>query len=435
MKLNPHTTLYGFLGGPKGILENETLLLTEELLRPYRNQGGFDLLGSGRTKIETEEQFAAAQNTMEKLQLDGLVIIGGDDSNTNAAFLAQYFLQNGCGTRVIGVPKTIDGDLKNDYVEISFGFDTASKVYSEIIGNIARDALSAKKYYHVIKLMGRSASHIALECALQTHPNYTFISEEIAAKGATLDQLVNEVADMVAERAAQGKNYGVILIPEGVIEFIPQIKSLIRELNQLLAAGKSHENLSKESRAAFDALPEKIRSQLLLERDPHGNVQVSKIETEQLFIELFSKALKKRGVKFNAQAQFCGYEGRSAFPSDFDCNYCYALGHVAALLIDAGATGYMAVVQQLGDPVEKWAVLGVPLLAMMTIEARQGQDKAVIKKGLVDLSGKPFEVFKKMRGSWMLEDDYQYPGPIQFFGPKALTEAITATLRYENSRV
>lgn len=441
-KMNPESLLYGFLGGPKGIIENSHVLLDEEKLAPYRNQGGFDLIGSGRTKIEKPEQFAAALETAKSLELDGLVIIGGDDSNTNAAFLAEYFLQNGCKTSVVGVPKTIDGDLKNSYVEASFGFDTASKVYSELIGNIARDALSAKKYYHFIKLMGRSASHIALECALQTHPNYTFISEEIAAKKSSLAHLVSELADMICKRAEEGKDYGVILIPEGLIEFISQVKLLIQELNTLLANNTNQEGvlkkLSKEALECFHLLPPKIQEQLFLERDPHGNVQVSKIETEKLFIDLISKALedrKKKGQytgKFSPQPEFCGYEGRCSMPTNFDSNYCYALGHVAALLINEGLTGYMAVVENLSRSVHDWQIAGVPFLAMMTSEIRKGKENAVISKGLVDLEGKPFEMFANHRKDWMLKDDYQYPGPIQFFGPEKLTDSITKTLELES---
>lgn len=442
-KLNKKNILYGFIGGPKGIIDYTYVLLDDQKLSAYRNQGGFDLIGSGRTKIEKSEQFAAAQKSAESLQLDGLVIIGGDDSNTNAALLAEYFLQNACKTCVVGVPKTIDGDLKNAYIEASFGFDTASKVYSELIGNIARDALSAKKYYYFIKLMGRSASHITLECAFATHPNYTFISEEVAAKQLNLEELVKDVVDVICRRAEQGKDYGVILIPEGVIEFIPQVNQLIQELNSLLGNNINQEEclkqLTKDSLTCFELLPKKIQEQLFFERDPHGNVQVSKIETEQLFIELIANHLqerKNRGEytgKFTPQPQFCGYEGRSAMPSNFDSNYCYALGHVAALLINEGFTGYMAALQNLNRGVVDWEILGVPLIAMMTSEIRHGQAKPVIKKGLVELDGLPFKTFIAKRAEWMLADDYQYPGPIQFFGPEKLTESITYTLQLEKS--
>lgn len=457
-KLNGSSRLCGFLNGPSGIVENRYIEITEELLGPYRNQGGFDLIGSGRTKIETPEQFQAAKKTVQELDLDGLVIVGGDDSNTNAALLAEYFLAQKVKTRVIGVPKTIDGDLKNEYIETSFGFDTAAKTYSEIIGNILRDTLSAKKYYYFIKLMGRSASHITLECALQTHPNLAFIGEEVEAENKTLRDLTLQICDLVCERAKQGKDYGVILIPEGIVEFIPEFKILIQELNSLLAPEKNHlskleEMTSKEEKVkysiaqlspasakCFESMPQEIQTQLLIDRDPHGNVQVSKIETERLFIEMVKKELKslqKKGEykgKFSAQPHFCGYEGRSCFPSNFDSQYCYALGYVAAVLIDAGATGYMSCVQNLIQPVEEWQVGGVPLVTMMHVEERHGQPKPVIRKALVNLDGEAFDKFKQSRNAWRLNDDYHYPGPIQFFGPSALTEAATLTLEYETSR-
>lgn len=439
-KFHSESSLCGFLNGPQGIIDNRACELTEEGLAPYRNQGGFDLIGSGRTKIETPEQFQAALNTVKERGLDGLVIIGGDDSNTNAALLAEYFVQEGVSTRVVGVPKTIDGDLKNENIEVSFGFDTACKTFSEIIGNIARDSLSAKKYYFFIKLMGRSASHIALECALQTHPNFTLIGEEVAAKKKTLQELTDEICDMISNRAEQGKNYGVILIPEGIIEFIPEFKVLIAELNRLEKEFKTpRDHLSPEALQCYDSLPEEMQAQLLLERDPHGNVQVSKIETERLFISAVKKELRKRKEaghyqgKFSAQPLFCGYEGRSCLPSNFDCEYCYALGHVAALLIDGGFTGYMSSVYNLTRPTAEWKVAGIPLPSMITLEERKGKTTPVIKKALVDLQGKPFALFAEHRARWALEDDYCYPGPIQFFGAPEITDQITITL--ENERL
>lgn len=455
--LNGKSQVFGFLDGPSGIIDSKYIELNNELIDKFRNQGGFDLIGSGRTKIETKEQFSSAEKTVKALELDGLVIIGGDDSNTNAALLAEYFLDKGVKTRVIGVPKTIDGDLKNEFIETSFGFDTATKTYSEIIGNIQRDALSAKKYYFFIKLMGRSASHIALECALQTHPNNTLIGEEIEAEKKTILQITKELADIICERAAKGKDYGVVLIPEGTIEFIPECKQLISELNALLAPEHTHLanlekitdktekvryisiNLSDVARKCFDSLPEEIQIQLLLDRDPHGNVQVSKIETERLFCETVKRELKTRkkagtyGGKFSVQPLFCGYEGRSCFPSNFDSQYCYALGNVAALLIQNGKTGYMAVVQNLTKPVIEWKIAGIPLANMLHIEQRHGKAKPVIKKALVELTGKPFQSFQSQRKSWEVEDDYQYPGPIQFFGPAELTDTITQTLQLEQS--
>ncbi|MFQ5728791.1 MAG: diphosphate--fructose-6-phosphate 1-phosphotransferase [Waddliaceae bacterium] len=442
-KLNPSSCLFGFLNGPSGIVDNESIKLTETAIADFRNQGGFDLIGAGRTKIETPEQFEGAANTAKKLQLDGMVIVGGDDSNTNAALLAEYFETHNIPTRVIGAPKTIDGDLKNDQIEISFGFDTATKTFSETIGNILRDSLSAKKYYFFIKLMGRSASHIALECALQTHPNLTFIGEEIAAEQKTLQDLTNQICDMISARADLGKNYGVVLIPEGIVEFIPEFKELIIELNRLhLDPSQSREEkvayvkkqLRLSSRKCFESIPSEIQAQLLIDRDPHGNIQVSKIETERLFVQTVKEELKKRknaGTykgKFSAQPLFCGYEGRSGFPSNFDAQYCYALGHVAALLIDSGATGYMSCVQNLTRPVEDWRISGIPLTSMIHMEERKGQVKPVIQKALVELSGKPFTIFKEQRENWAMNDDYRYPGPIQFFGPTEITDSITLTL-------
>ena len=437
--IHQESKLYGFLNGPSGIVEGKEKEITAEFLAPYRNMGGFDLIGSGRTKIETGEQLDSAHKVVEKLRLDGLVIIGGDDSNTNAAVLAEYFLSKKCKTKVVGVPKTIDGDLKNAYVDVSFGFDTACKVYAELIGNIARDAFSAKKYYHFIKLMGRTASHITLECAIATHPNWAIISEECAAKNKTLKEIVSELSDMISKRAEQGKNYGVILIPEGLVEFLPDIKALIRELSALnpadLTTPQSAEGgLSPATKATYNSLPASIQKQLILERDPHGNVQVSLIETELLLIELVKKELaerNKRGVykgKFAAQHHFLGYEGRSGYPSNFDANYCNALGYSAALLLAAGFTGYMAAVFNLASSASNWNIAGVPLTMLMHLEERSGKMKAVIQKALVDLKGRAFFHFSNARGRWALEDLYRFPGPIQFFGDSSVTETIPLSL-------
>lgn len=443
-QLNANSRLFGFVDGPGGIVAGKSKELTAEILAFYLNQGGFDLIGSGRVKIETEDQLSASLATMQQLKLDGLVIIGGDDSNTNAAVLAEYFLKNHCTTKVIGVPKTIDGDLKNDLVAISFGFDTASKIYSEMIGNIARDSLSAKKYYHFIKLMGRSASHIALECALATQPNMTFIAEEVAAKKMTLIQITNEIADLIAKRAKAGKHYGTILIPEGLIECIPEVNLLIKELNQVLSAKNAISSnqvsaqLTPSSQRCFAALPERIQQQLLHTRDPHGNVQVSWIETERLFMELVTKELenkKKEGTyrgEFAPIQHFLGYEGRAGFPSFFDSHYCYALGCVAALLIDEGMTGYMSFISNLAKPVQEWGFGGVPLTSLLHIEIRKGKEKPVIQKNLVDLTAKPFTYFLQKRERWKLDDDYQYPGPIQFFGDPKLTHRVPLTLLLES---
>lgn len=433
-RIHPESKLYGFLGGPKGIVENKTIPLTSDQVRPYRNQGGFDLIGSGRTKIETPEQFQAAERTARALDLDGLVIIGGDDSNTNAALLAEYFLSTGCKTCVVGVPKTIDGDLKNAFIATSFGFDTACKTYSEIIGNIARDALSAGKYYFFIKMMGRSASHVTLECALQTHPNIALIGEEILSQKKKLAEVVNDIADMICERASQGKDYGVVLVPEGIIEFIPEMKKLISELQALDGQNVDVTKLSAASAACFQLLPQEIQQQLLMDRDPHGNVQVSKIETERLLIDMVANELKRRKAqgtyagKFSPQPFFCGYEGRSCLPSNFDCQYCYALGFAAALLIANGVTGYMSSISGLARPVGEWTPCGVPLTAMMTLEQRHGKAKPVIRKSLVELDSKVFALFKEQRDAWRQQDAYRYPGPIQFFGPAELTDAVTTTL-------
>lgn len=437
-KIDPKSTLIGFIGGPSGIVDGKYKEIDEDLLLGFRNTGGFDIIGSGRTKIETDEQLEAALRTMQSLKIDGLVVIGGDDSNTNAAILAEYFLSKKCSTKVVGVPKTIDGDLKNEWVEASFGFDTACKTYSELIGNIAKDALSAKKYYHFIKLMGRSASHIALECALQTHPNLTLIGEEVFEQKKTLSALTQEITDLICKRAEEGKNYGLILIPEGLIEFIHEMKILIKEINAILAV-KTHNDvissLSQESKATFSLIPEKIQRQLLLDRDPHGNVQVSHIATEELLIQMVKKELLKRknyNGKFNPINHFFGYEGRSAFPTNFDANYCYSLGLTAALLLLYGATGYMSVVLNLSAPVEEWKVGGVPLTAMIHIEERKGKRKPVIQKALVDLKARPFTVFAKDRKNWELEDNYLVPGPIQFAGDPTICNAITLTLQIES---
>jgi pyrophosphate--fructose-6-phosphate 1-phosphotransferase len=453
-KMNPHAQLIGFLNGPSGIIQNKFIDLTEEIIAPYRNQGGFDLIGSGRTKIQTPGQFEAVGQTLKVHGLDGLVIIGGDDSNTNAAFLAEFCQQRGLPTRIIGVPKTIDGDLKNTFIEISFGFDTASKIYSEIIGNLSRDALSAKKYYFFIKMMGRSASHITLECALQTRVNLALIGEEVAYRKQTLRDVVEHVADLVCERAQKDKDFGVILVPEGLLEFIPECQEMIQELNTLLishpplakqleqATSSSRLDLIKRSlnqKAAecFSLLPEEIQKQLLLDRDPHGNIQLSKIETERLLITLVERELthrKQQGTyigKFNPQPLFCGYEGRSGLPSNFDCQYCYALGHVAALLIRDGATGYMCCLTNLTQPIEKWEVYGVPIVNMLHFEIRKNKKQAVIQKALVDLEGPVFAVFKQQRERWRLEDLYCSPGPIQFDGSYELTQRPVLTLLYE----
>lgn len=431
-KIHPESTLIGFLNGPSGILKNESIALTAEKIAPYRNQGGFDMIGSGRTKIETPEQFQQAAQVVSSLHLDGLVIIGGDDSNTNAALLAEYFLQHNISTTVVGVPKTIDGDLKNEYIEVSFGFDTATKTYAALIGDVMRDALSAKKYWFFIKLMGRSASHITLECALQTHPNYAMIGEE----KKSLAPLVNELASLVIKRAEKNKNFGVVLIPEGIIEFIPEFQQLIKELNVVLSddvkidAKHLLNALSKESGACFAALPPEIQSQLLLDRDPHGNVQVSKIETERLFIALVKKELEKRGFQgaFNPQPLFYGYEGRSCLPSNFDAQYCNALGYAAAVLINARQTGYMACIKNLSQEIEEWQPLGVPLPLMMGLENRKGKMKPVITKALVDLNSESYKKFAEKSSEWSAEDNYLYPGPIQFYGPKEITDRLSMIL-------
>jgi diphosphate-dependent phosphofructokinase len=441
--LDRHSQLLGFIDGPAGIVSGKYKELTDALIDPYRNQGGFDLIGSGRTKIETEEQFSASLERVRSLKLDGLVIIGGDDSHTNAALLAEYFLKNACPVRVLGVPKTIDGDLKNPYVATSFGFDTACKTYSEMIGNIAHDVLSAKKYYHFIRLMGRSASHIALECALSTQPNFTCIGEEIAAKKKTWNQTVLAIADMICRRAELSKHYGIILVPEGLIEFIPEIGSLIKELNGLLAGSSAitpqdiEAKLTPPSRACYSSLPEDIQKQLLLHRDPHGNVQVSFIETEKFLMQLVEKELLSRqskgsySGKFNAVNHFFGYEGRAGFPSNFDSNYCYALGYTAALLVNNGVTGYMCSIQNLSLHPSEWQIGAVPLTSLMNMEMRKGKERPVVQKALLDLNSKAFAHFSRQREDWAIDDTYLYPGPIQFFGPSALCDTVPQTLILE----
>ncbi len=451
-KDNPGSKLYGFLRGPEGLVKGNYVEIKKTLIDKYRNTGGFDIIGSGRTKIETEEQIANSIQNAKKMELDALVIIGGDDSNTNAAFLAKYFIKSELQTKVIGVPKTIDGDLKNEYIEISFGFDTATKLYSELIGNICRDVNSARKYWHFIKLMGRSASHIALECALKTQPNVCLIGEELAEKKWTLRQVTEYIADIIVKRSQNGENFGVVLVPEGIIEFIPEMDELIEEINDLLAAhaasfaklktfnGKLNwlkKKLSKKAFNLFDGLPEMISLQLLMDRDPHGNVQVSRIETEKLLISLVTNKineLKKEGLftgKFSTYAHFFGYEGRSAFPSNFDSDYCYTLGFTAFLLAVNGFSGYIASVQNLTDDVKYWQPCGVPLSMMMTMERRKGKMVPVIKKSLIDLNGKPFKEFEKNRDEWAIHTLYRFPGAIQYFGDLEVCDIPTKTLLLE----
>jgi len=420
--------LIGFLNGPAGLIDGKFQELSASMVDSVRNLGGFDLIGSGRTKIETPEQFESAAQQVKTHSLDAVVIIGGDDSNTNAALLAEYFLQNQIKASVIGVPKTIDGDLRSADIEISFGFDSATKTYSELIGNIARDAISAKKYYHFIKLMGRSASHIALECALATHPNLTLIGEE----KQSLSQTVAAIADLIVERKNKGKEYGIILLPEGLIEFIPEFKDLIRACNQLLADGKEPQKirdfLAEPHRSFFVRLPEKIQQQLVLERDPHGNVRVSQIETDLLVLDLVKKELDSRNVKFHALNHFFGYEGRSCFPSNFDANYCYSLGLLASLAIRESATGVILAIKNLNRPVKDWEPKAVPIVQLMGFEMRSGKEKPVIAKALVDLQSRPYRYFAKMKKQWGLEDDYQMPGPIQFYGSSELIDSVPITL-------
>ena len=453
-KLNPENRLYGFLMGPGGLVDHNYIEITEEFLANYRNTGGFDMIGSGRTKLEKEDQFEKGLQIIRKLDIKAIVIIGGDDSNTNACVLAEYYAAKKYGVQVIGCPKTIDGDLKNDQIETSFGFDTATKTYSELIGNIERDCNSARKYWHFVKLMGRSASHIALECALQTQPNICLISEEVQAKDMTLNQIVEQIATVVAKRAENGNNFGVVLVPEGLIEFIPAIGRLIQELNDLLAAhGADYkdldkdaqrkyilEHLSKENAATFETLPEGVARQLSLDRDPHGNVQVSLIETEKLLSDMVGALLdkwKKDGKftgKFAAQHHFFGYEGRCAAPSNFDADYCYALGTSAAQLIAAGKTGYMAIVKNTTDTTDNWKAGGVPITIMMNMEKRNGEMKPVIRKALVELDGAPFKAWAAMRDELAVETKYVYPGPIQYWGPADVCDQPTKTLALEQNK-
>ncbi len=452
-RLNPESKLYGFLGGPSGLIEGKYTLLTKEVIDEYRNTGGFDIIGSGRTKLEETWQFDNGIEVCNKLGIKAIVIIGGDDSNTNACVLAEYYLQKKCGIQVIGCPKTIDGDLKNKMIETSFGFDTACKVYSELIGNIQRDANSAKKYWHFIRLMGRSASHIALECALQSQPNICLISEEVEAKNMTLNDVVEQIVEVIVDRANAGLNFGSILIPEGLIEFIPAMRVLIQELNDMLAQNEDFASLegddakreyvksmlSPASCELYRSLPKGIARQLTLDRDPHGNVLVSQIETEKLLIEMVGKRLaqlKAAGVykgKFSALNHFFGYEGRCAIPSNFDADYCYSLGVTAAHLIAAGKTGYMSIVRNLTKPAAEWVAGGVPITMMMNMERRNGKMKPVIQKALVDLNGKPFKYFAAHRAEWADPNlSYIYPGPIQYYGPSEVCDQPTRTLMLEH---
>ena len=450
--INKNSHLYGFLMGPGGFVDHQYIELTSEIIDDYRNTGGFDIIGSGRTKLEKVDQFDKGLKILKELDIKALVIIGGDDSNTNAAILAEYYKATNAGVQVIGCPKTIDGDLKNEMIETSFGFDTATKVYSEVIGNIQRDCNSAKKYWHFIKLMGRSASHIALECALQTQPNYCIISEEVEAKNMTLADIVNDIANVIAKRAEKGNNFGTVLIPEGLIEFIPAMKALIAELNDMLAANANFaslsqeeqrnfvlENLSKENATIFASLPAGVARQLTLDRDPHGNVQVSLIETEKLLSEMIGsrlKEMKENGEyvgKFAALHHFFGYEGRCADPSNFDADYCYALGYNAAQLVNCGATGYMSSIRNLTKPSVQWIAGGIPITMMMNMERRNGEMKPVIQKALVRLDGKPFMKFAENRTKWAEETCYMYPGPIQYFGPAEVCDQTSRTLYYEQN--
>lgn len=453
-KQNPKSKLYGFLMGPSGLVDHKYKELTAEVIDKYRNTGGFDMIGSGRTKLETKEQFDSGLEIIRQLNLNAVIIIGGDDSNTNACMLAEYYASINAGVSVIGCPKTIDGDLKNDQIETSFGFDSACKTYSELIGNIQRDANSARKYWHFIKLMGRSASHIALECALQTQPNICIISEEVEANNMTLDDVVNQICEVVVKRSEEGLYYGTILIPEGLIEFVPAFKRLIAELSDLLssdlakteAKGLKSDDLlawilnhvSAENLPTLKSLPEEVAKQLALGRDPHGNVQVSLIETEKMLSEMCAKRLdewKEQGKfkgKFAALHHFFGYEGRCATPSNFDCNYCYALGTSAAQLVANGKTGYMAIVKNTTAPAEEWVAGGVPITKMMNLERRNGQMKPVIKKALVLLDGEPFKELVERRKDWAVNTRYVYPGPIQYFGPSEVCDQCTMTLALEH---
>ena len=450
---NKENVLIGFKGGPSGLIEDKFIVFDDEYIDQYRNTGGFDIIGSGRTKLETEEQFAIATEVCKKHGITAIVIIGGDDSNTNACVLAEYMAAHKTGVQVIGCPKTIDGDLKNEDIEISFGFDTATKTYSEMIGNIERDCNSAKKYWHFIKVMGRSASHVALECALECQPNICLISEEVKEKKQSLSEIADYIADAVEKRAAKGQNFGVVVIPEGVVEFVPEFSVLIGEINELLAGSKAEafnalptwaekyafieKGLTKESMAVFAILPQAIQQQLFLERDPHGNVQVSLIESEKLFAALVGdklKARKEAGTytgKYATQTHFFGYEGRCAFPSNFDADYCYSLGYNAFMLIQYGYNGYLSKVSNLSKPAEEWIAGGMPITKMMNIERRHGEDKPVIRKALVELDGKPFQYFAAHRDEWAENTCYTFPGAIQYYGPTEVCDLTTRTLALE----
>ena len=450
---NPENKLYGFLGGPSGIIDGKYIELTEDIINAYRNTGGFDIIGSGRTKLETEEQFEKALNVCKNLNVTGIVIIGGDDSNTNAALLAEWFLAKNAGIQVIGCPKTIDGDLKNEQIEVSFGFDTATKTYAELVGNIQRDANSAKKYWHFIKLMGRSASHVALEVGLQTHPNITLVSEEVEAKKMSLAQVVDMITKVVVARAEKGKNFGIVLVPEGLIEFIPEVKAMIANLNDKLAELEKDEayknastdaekfeiitkNLEPENAKVFNSLPAMIKAQLLMDRDPHGNVQVSRIDTEKLLIAMVREKLKAEGKyngKFSDLAHFFGYEGRCAFPSNFDADYCYSLGFNAFALMNFGLTGYISSIRNLTAPAKDWVAGGIPLTMMMNMEKRHGEMKPVIKKALVEIDGPVFKYLQDHREEWANNEEYLFPGAIQYFGPSEVADITTRTLALEKA--
>ena len=453
---NPENVLIGFKGGPSGLIDDDYVVMTDEFIDAYRNTGGFDIIGSGRTKLETVEQFKVVTEVCRKHGVTAIVIIGGDDSNTNAAVLAEYMAANNTGISVIGCPKTIDGDLKNEDIEISFGFDTATKTYSELISNIERDCNSAKKYWHFIKVMGRSASHVALECALETQPNICLIGEEVAAKKQSLSEIADQIADAVEARGNKRENFGVVIIPEGIVEFVPEFSALIAEINELLAGEKTQEfnalgsweekyafiekGLSAKAMEVFAILPVGIQQQLFLERDPHGNVQVSLIESEKLFAALVKDKLAQRKAagtykgKFSTQTHFFGYEGRCAFPSNFDSDYCYALGYNACMLIAYGYTGYLSKVSNLSAPAEQWIAGGMPITKMMNIERRNGQDKPVIKKALVELDGGPFKYFEAHRDEWAVNTCYQYTGAIQYYGPSEVCDVTTKTLALEHQK-
>ena len=453
---NPENELYGFKGGPSGLIEDSYVIFDDKYIDQYRNTGGFDIIGSGRTKLETEEQFAIVAEVCKKHGITAVVIIGGDDSNTNAAVLAEYFAAHNTGVQVIGCPKTIDGDLKNEDIECSFGFDTATKTYSELIGNIERDANSAKKYWHFIKVMGRSASHVALECALETQPNICLVSEEVAAKKMSLSAIADYIADSVEARGNKGMNFGVAIIPEGVVEFVPEFSVLIHEINELLAGSKAdafnalptwadkyafiENGLTKESMEVFAILPQTIQQQLFLDRDPHGNVQVSLIESEKLFSALVADKLATRKAagtykgKFGALHHFFGYEGRCAFPSNFDADYCYSLGYNAFMLIQYGYNGYLSKVSNLSAPANEWVAGGMPITKMMNIERRHGEDKPVIRKALVELDGAPFKYFEAHREEWAVDTCFQYPGAIQYYGPTEVCDITTVTLALEQAK-